>query len=410
MQYQPFYGHAVTLQGTVSEDPATDPSSDLQIILKDITIDHVRLPGYAWISASSSLHVQRSDHIVAIGKLSPGFGSVAASMFHANIVAVTTPHPGDVGLQIRDWFAGGIRRAIPEPEASLASGYLVGQRSALPTDLDAELKTVGLTHAVVASGYNLTILVSLARQLLQRVSKYLATVAGVSMIAGFMMISGLSPSMSRAGLVTSLGLAAWYYGRTIHPFVLLPLAAAATALCNPFYVWGDIGWYLSFASFAGVIIIAPLVQRVLWPQRQHPGFIAQTVIDTMSAQLVTLPIMAAAFGHYSPYALIANLLILPFVPLTMLLTFMAGTLSLAAPSLAHLAGQPAELILHYMIWIVAHLADLPGAEGTITFDGFAVAVSYALLGAATAIAWRKTAYSFRREPAVFELEMLQKHE
>ncbi len=392
-QYHSLLGKSITLQGIVSDDTSFGPHGDQRVMLKDIHAASRALPGQIWISSTSAASIKRSDSVTVQGKLGSGFGGIAASMFNASVTQIIHPEPGDVGLRVRDWFADGIRAAIPEPEASLASGYLVGQRSTLPEDLDTQLRTVGLTHAVVASGYNLTILVSFARQLLAGVSKYLATLAGAGMIFGFMMISGLSPSMARAGLVTSLSLGAWYYGRRTHPFVLLPFAAAVTALINPAYVWGDIGWYLSFTSFAGVIIIAPLVQHYLWGTKRV-GLIRQTLLDTMSAQLATLPIMIFAFGHYSPYALIANLLVLPLIPITMVLTFGAGVAGLAVPVAAHLFGLPATLILHYMTTVVARIAALPGAQGELSINIAVLFAGYATIAAIAVLLWRATRYDF----------------
>ncbi len=78
----------------------------------------------------------------------------------------------------------------------------------------------------------------------------------------------MSPSMSRAGLVAGLSLLAWYYGRRIHPLVLLPLAMAITVMVQPSYAWGDLGWQLSFAAFAGVLIGAPLIQAYFLATRK----------------------------------------------------------------------------------------------------------------------------------------------
>ena len=400
-RYQPLFGQIVTLRGTASEDTSYGPHGDQRIMLGDVHAGTMVLPGHVWVSSDYTRPIKRSDTVVLQGKLGPGFGGIAASMTHASIVSVARTHEYDIGLRVRDWFASGIHVAIPEPESSLASGYLVGERSALPEDLDNQLRVVGLTHAVVASGYNLTILVSFARQLLAGISKYVATISAAALIAGFMMISGLSPSMSRAGLVTGLSLGAWYYGRRIHPFVLLPFAAALTALLNPSYVWGDIGWYLSFTSFGGVIVLAPIAQRFLWGTAKHVGFIRQTIVDTMSAQVATLPVMMYAFGHYSPYALLANILVLPLIPLTMLLTFIAGIAGLVVPGAASLFGLPATFILKYMTAVVARVADLPGAQGDITVSlGIVVLLYLCIL---LAIWWLKrvTLYDFR-QPEPFE--------
>ena len=406
-QYKPLYGKMVTVHGSVSDDASYGPGGDQRLIISDVYVGGSALPGRIWISADSGNMVKRSDIVVMRGKLGFSFGSLAASMFHAQLLHVTHPQPGDIGLAARDWFASGISTAIPEPEASLAAGYLIGQRSTLPSDLDTQLKTVGLTHAVVASGYNLTILIGVAKQLLLSTSKYLATLSAATLIVGFITMSGLSPSMARAGLVSGLSLAAWYYGRTIHPLVLLPVAAALTVIANPYYVWGDIGWYLSFASFAGVIILAPLLQHMLWHGAEKPGAVMQVIVDTMSAQIATLPIMVLAFGHYSPYALLANLLVLPLIPLTMLATFIAGFAGLVLPAAAHIVGLPATLVLRYMTWVIARVADLPGAQGDISINIYIAGVCYALIGAAAVVIWRKTRYSFRHG---FAAETLQNSE
>lgn len=393
--YVPFYGKMVRLRGKVSDDTSYGPSGDQRVRLKNIMVDGRGLHGQVWISlAGSGADIKRSDIVTVSGKLGTGFGNLPASMFFAQLVQDERPRPGDVALRVRDWFSAAVRRAIPEPQASLGVGYLVGQRSTLPAALDNELKVVGLTHAVVASGYNLTILVELARRCFRKTSKYLATVAAAGMAGGFMLITGFSPSMTRAGLVTGLSLAAWYYGRAIHPLVLLPVAAAITTLFNPAYVWGDLGWALSFASFAGVILLAPLVHHFFWGGAPA-GSVRQVLVDTASAQLATLPIMIFAFGHYSPYALVANALVLPLVPLTMLLTFFAGAGSLVAPTLAHVFGFPATVVLRYMTEVVDRIANFLGAQGDLKLTVPTFVLSYLALTAFITFLWFKTNHRFR---------------
>ena len=97
---------------------------------------------------------------------------------------------------MRDWFAEQVKEHIPETEAALGLGYLLGLRRALPTELVEVLQIAGLTHIIVASGYKLTILVRLSRRMFVRVSKYLATLSASSMILGFMAVTGMSPSMT----------------------------------------------------------------------------------------------------------------------------------------------------------------------------------------------------------------------
>lgn len=395
--YAPYIGQTLQLQGTITEDTSLGRAGDQRLRMGRVHIDNHELKDEIWASISRKHDIKRGDQVQLEGRLSKGFGNIPAAMYHAKVIRIQRPQPGDIARRIRDWFNGNIREVLPEPEASLGIGFLTGQRSTLPEDLDDQLRLLGLTHIVVASGYNLTILVRLARQLFARVSKYLSALSATTMILGFIAVTGMSPSMSRAGLVAGLSLAAWYYGRTIHPLVLLSFAAATTVLINPSYIWGDIGWYLSFGSFVGVIVVAPLIQHYFWGTDTKPGLFRQILIDTTAAQIVTLPIIASVFGTYSPLAIPANMLILPFVPCAMLFTFVSGLAALLLPtSLASVAALPASLALQYMTSIIHWLGTMPWAEGEIHFGLPVLIGAYGTLTCLIIYLWRKTNHDFRK--------------
>ncbi len=49
--------------------------------------------------------------------------------------------------------------------------------------------------------------------------------------------------------------------------VLILVAAALTAGWNPVYIWSDIGWYLSFLAFFGILMLAPQIFKRFWKVR-----------------------------------------------------------------------------------------------------------------------------------------------
>lgn len=357
-KYKPYYGHQVTMTGAISDDVDIKPQG-AHMTLRNVRIDGYGFAGSVFATVKGGNGARRSDEVTVRGVMNEGFGAFGASIM-GDVISVRRPMPGDIALNVRDAFASDIRQTINEPEASLGIGYLLGQKSALPSGLVDALKVAGLTHIVVASGYNLTILVRIGRRLFAKVSKYLAMLTGSGLIVGFVAMTGLSPSMTRAGLVAGLGLWAWYYGRKFHPITLLSIAASITVLVNPSYVWGDLGWLLSFAAFAGVMIIAPVATAYFFGEENVP-FIGQLLIETISAQIATLPIMIMAFQQLSVIAPIANLLILPLIPFIMLLVAIAGVGVMIAPALSAIIGWPAEQLLHLQIMIINWCADIPWA-------------------------------------------------
>jgi competence protein ComEC len=135
------------------------------------------------------------------------------------------------------------------------------------------------------------------------------------------------------------------------------LAAAATALWNPFYLWTDIGWYLSFLAFFGVLVISPLISVRLF--KKQPKLLTSVLLETLCAEIMTLPLILMTFSQLSIIALVANLLVVPLVPLAMLLSAVAGLAGALVPQIAGWLALPARLLLTYMLDIVHALSSIP---------------------------------------------------
>lgn len=396
--YKSYIGSEVTLEGRLKEDASTSASGK-SLQLDEVQINSLHFPGTVLVSAPKS-DIKRGDKIRVQGELRAGFGSFPAAMSRARILEIIPTVTGDVGRVARDWFADKVRVGISEPQASLGIGFLTGQKSALPEDLADALKVAGLTHIVVASGYNLTILVRLARRLFVKVSKFLAAVSSGVMITLFMAITGLSPSMTRAGLVSGLSLASWYYGHRFHPLVLLPFAAAITVAIQPSYVWGDLGWQLSFAAFAGVMIVAPLLQRYFFGAKE-PNVLRQILGETVAAHIVTVPIIASSFGVVSNVAIIANVLVVPLVPLAMLLTFICGIWSIVGLPFLFLVGVPTQFLLGYMTTVATYVSELSWAQSDIAVDAWVWGVYVLVIAGACVWMWRATHHDLRGTDPIF---------
>ena len=394
LEYQKYINEEVIASGVVSEDPTFDTDGDVRLKLKNVEIEGSEASGILWVGTGGDVLIKRSDFVTVQGRLTEGFGNIPAAIFRARVVAVERQDYADVGRDTRDWFAEGIRASIREPEASLGAGFLLGQKTVLPEKLDNELQLLGLTHIVVASGYNLTILIRFARRFLVKISRFTALAGSFALVYWFLQITGNSPSMTRASLIAVISLFAWYYGRKLHPIVLLSFSAALTVVINPSYAWGDIGWLLSFTSFIGVIMLAPLLQSYFWGDSK-PGNIRQVFVETLSAQALTLPIIAYVFGQYSPLSLVANVLILPLIPIAMALTAVAGLAGVILPVGQQIVGLPAEFVLRYMTAVVNYLAQLPLASAEIVFTFTTVIVSYIAIFTFMLHMWRKTGYQFR---------------
>lgn len=416
--YVGLIGKNVVLTGKVFEDPDIEPGGLIKMRMVEGRVGERNLNGQIYVSTiGSKVDVKRSDIVSVEGQLKPGFGNFPASMSYVKIVNLE-PGDNDPAREMRDEFGEHLADAITQPAESLGMGILAGQKTALPSDISDAFRIAGLTHIVVASGYNLTILIRFARRSFSKISRLAALLGGGGLAFAFACVTGFSPSMMRAVMVAGLSLLAWYYGRKFHPSVLIFLVAGITALINPFYVWGDAGWYMSFFAFAGVLMLAPLVNVYFWGDGEKSeadkksveklslkqkvwqklcGFgvsFRQIAVETMSAQIFTIPIIALMLAQFAPYGLLSNLLVLPIVPLTMLLTFIAGIVTWIMPSLGSIVGWPAQKLLDYIIWVSKQVSSLPMASLEVDIGIVWFLVMMAVIIAAIVYMKYRTKYSF----------------
>lgn len=365
--YHDFAYQKVTVEVTALEDAVYATGGQLSFTggsvrfiypKEQVAKGQIRIKGYG------ELAVYRGDRLRVTGKLYPTRGAAQASMGYVQMKRIGGTQ--SIFDNFRRRFAAGLQTALPEPLASFSMGLLVGQRNTLPEDITTALKMVGLTHIIAVSGYNLTIMLDFARKRFGRRSKLGATFGAVALMLGFIAITGASASIVRAAVVSSIGLAAWYVGRTVRPMVVILLAAALTAGSNPVYIWSDIGWYLSFLAFFGILMVAPQIIRRLWKGRE-PSALASVAVETVSAELMTIPLIMFIFGQVSLVGLIANVLVVSFIPLAMLLSFLAGMVGMLAPLLVGWVALPLRWLLTYMLDIATVLSKVPHGFRTNTY-------------------------------------------
>lgn len=347
----------VTIEATATMDSIYGKRSQVQFTGSNIQMTYPyqsKLAGSFKLSGFGEKMIYRGDRVRVSGKLFPSRGSNQATIAYAQLKRVSAGNSFIYDLTRR--FDSGMQNALPEPQASFGLGLLIGQRNTMPAEVTAALTAVGLIHIVAVSGYNLTIIIRAIGRL-KLGSKYQKLILALALIAAFVLVTGFSASIVRAAIVSVLSLWAWYYGLKLKPLVLITFAAAVTALWNPFYLWGDIGWYLSFLAFFGVLVIAPVISARFF--KKQPKLLTMVVIETLSAEIMTLPLILMTFSQLSIVALVANALVVPLVPLAMLLSAAGAAAGAIIPQFAGWLALPARLLLTYMLDVVHLMSNIP---------------------------------------------------
>jgi competence protein ComEC len=242
---------------------------------------------------------------------------------------------------------------------------------------------------VAISGWNIAIVAALAAAAtgpMRRLpgGRALALALAASSVAGYVLITGASPSVVRAALMAAAIVLARGGGSRAHAMSALMLAAAVMLLAAPPLLW-DVGFQLSALATAGLILFGAGIAARL---HAWPPMIREPVALTLAAQLTTLPVILLNFERLSLVAPAANVVVVPLVPIVMLCSALAAVagatmdwihLPLVSDALAWAFGGAAWLYLRAMIMAGQAAAAIPLASLDVTAPPWLAAAWFPVL-------------------------------
>jgi len=290
----------------------------------------------------------------------------------------------DLILKIKGKFADRIDLLYPEPQSSFLAGLLYGSRSGLPAELTENFNRTGVTHIIAISGYNISIIVVFVLSLLIRVGLFRqqAFFVTVFLIIIFVIFTGASASVVRAGIMGLIVLLAQYLSRPVQTERVLTLTLLMMLLINPYILFYDSGFQLSFLATIGLIYFSPILIRFsqhILKTKIKRGILVESLITTMSAIIFTLPLIIFQFERLSIVALFVNILILWLIPYIMLLGFISILVSYIFLLAGELISYIVYLLLNYVILLTTYFGDKTWSSIEFNISLLTVVLSYIVL-------------------------------
>lgn len=251
----------------------------------------------------------------------------------------------------REKWVGILEKTLPSPMSSLAAGILLGVKGQMPYEFYQQLVNTGTLHIVAASGFNVTIVASVLMACASKLWKRgVAIGVGIVGIVIYVIMAGASASVVRAGIMGSLTLIAYYFGRPAEARRLLWVTAGAMLLYSPLYMV-DVGFQLSVFATAGLLYLEPVLRKNVEQRISNiewaAGFLAEYFYPTLAASIATLPIIWWHFGRISWISPLVNMLVLPLLPLIM---FLAALTLVGGQVVAWLAYVPLWWMVTVIRW------------------------------------------------------------
>ena len=385
----------VEIKGLVDRDPELrEKTTRLHLSARQIRL------GEEWheVSGTALLFVPRypsyeyGDVLQVTGKLETplqldGFDyeeylarqEIYSTIFYPEIEILETGkgfRPLEWIYSLRNNLSQTLAEVLPEPQASLAQGIILGIRGNIPSSIKADFTHTGTAHLLAISGLHLSIVAGILLSLgiwLFGKKGYIYVWLALGVIWLYALLTGMHPPVFRAAIMASLFLAAELLGRQRNAITALVFAAAVMVGISPQILW-DASFQMSFTAMAGLIFVFPLVQslfkkavRATLGEDGAAVSIASFITDSLSislgAVIAVWPLVAYYFDVISPVAPLATFFALPALPGIIIAGTLAGLLGLIAIPAAQVIAWLAWLFASYMLLVVNVFAAIPFIGG-----------------------------------------------
>ncbi|MCH3951711.1 MAG: DNA internalization-related competence protein ComEC/Rec2 [Acidaminococcus sp.] len=373
-QMRPYFGKKITVTGRIVPGSYMyDSDTRYAAFLLDTSHGKIRvnlLKAAAWSIPYGKVQVQ-GTLLEPSGFYNPGMPPPEAKAASAGIggmirtegwLAKKIPSKLTLWERIHDWGMAcrkPLRKAVPETDRAILEGMLFGGQQGMPPQTVRIFSECGLSHMLSVSGSHVALLLGIFFFLFKvgRMPKPLMAVLVCAGLIAYAVICGLRAPVCRAAML-GCG-AAWgqVLRRRAGGTSFLGLAGLVLLTVNPYWIL-DLGMQLSFGAAAGLMLCRkPIAGRLC---RFMPEKLAAAFSVTLSAQVLTMPILIRNFHLLSLTSLLANLLITPLLGLCLVGTMLGTVISLVSTAAGQIVLALVAQLSGAAMWGAEKLAAIPG--------------------------------------------------
>lgn len=376
-----FAGSMIRVEGDVSAEPTIGKSQ--QVTIRDVRVAGTPVFGNVLVTIPLDQVITYGDHLVFACSMQiprPFSGFAYDRYLHAKgtLALCRFPHDLDRTPAKTGSFIGSIlsfkqqmiltmKQVFPEPHASFLFGLIFGGSTGLEKEVQTDFEKTGMTHILAASGFNVSLFTFVFfGWVILFLGKARGAILTALLLVVYVVIAGMSAAVIRAAIFGGMILFGSVIGRRAHMVNVLLCTASIMLLFNPRLLLDDVGFQLSFVAFAAIVFVAPKLEEHLLFIPEHLG-IRDALAGSLSAIVLTLPIILWQFGSVSLVAPFANVFVLPLVPFLMFYTIALLPITWLSTSIGQFIALPALWGSQYILSIISIFASLPFASVSVPF-------------------------------------------
>ena len=264
-----------------------------------------------------------------------------------------------------------IEQNLSNETSQLLSGILIGNKSNLQKEIQEDFKNSSLSHVLAISGMHVSYVMLGITFAISKIkfSKKVSKIITILILLFFIILTGKTASVTRACFMSSYIILASMLHKKAHVLTSISISLLIILIINPYFIL-DIGLQLSYGGTIGIVLIYPIlkkhknkkedksrkVKKIIYKIKDK---IIDTILITISANLIIFPIVLFHYNTMSFTFIISNLLISPIIGIIIILGFISVFVSYIISPISKIMFFVLQMFLNLLIQIAHFCAELP---------------------------------------------------
>lgn len=273
--------------------------------------------------------------------------------------------------KVRNSMKRKIEQNLPNETSELLSGMLIGEKSNLQKEIQEDFRDSSLSHVLAISGMHVSYVMLGITFVISKVkfSKKMSKIVTILILLFFIILTGKTASVTRACFMSSYIILASLLHKKAHVLGSISISLLIILIINPYFIL-DIGLQLSYGGTIGIVLIYPILKKYKKKKEDKTGRIKKvlykikdkildTILITISANLVIFPIVLFHYNIMSFTFIISNLLISPIIGIIIILGFLSVFASYIVSPISKIMFFFLQILLSVLAQIAHFCAELP---------------------------------------------------
>ena len=260
---------------------------------------------------------------------------------------------------IQRWVVSVLQKNIAgKKEYGLAEALLIGYKNDLDKNLIQSYSNTGVVHVVAISGLHLGLIYFILNIIFGRVKgKVLKAVIIISGLWLFSLLAGGGPSVLRSALMFSIIVIGESFSKKSTVLNNLAVSAFLLLCFDPYWLW-DLGFILSYSALLSIVMFMKPIYNVYISENRLLDAVWKVNAVTISAQILTLPVLLYYFHQFPNLFIITNFVAIPLSSIILIGEILLCVVSFIEP-VAMFCGNLLTIAIKLMNGIVEYIDKLP---------------------------------------------------